>query len=172
MTASIASGELRGSATNARHFSNESISQRSRTNSSLTRPFGDDHVRQAVDQRDVGAGPELQVIVGLDVRRAHQVDAARIGDDQLRALAQPALHLRGEHRMPVGRIGADDHDHVGLHHRIEVLRAGRFAEGLLQAVAGRRMAHARAGVDVVVAKAGAHQLLHQVGLLVGAAARR
>ena len=110
-------------------------------------------------------------MVGLDVRRAHQVDAARIGDDQLRALAQAALHLRGEHRMAVGRIGADDHDHVGLHDRIEILRAGRFAERVLQAVAGRRMADARAGVDVVVAETGAHELLHEIGFLVGAARR-
>ena len=60
-------------------------------------------------------------------------------------------------------------DHVGLLDRLEVLRAGRRAEGRLQAVAGRRMADARAGVDVVVAEAGAHQLLHEEGFFVGAA---
>ena len=43
---------------------------------------------------------------------------------------------------------------------------------VLQAVAGRRMADARAGVGVVVAEAGARQLLHQIGLFVGAAATR
>jgi hypothetical protein len=41
----------------------------------------------------------------------------------------------------------------------------------LQAVAGRRMADAGAGVDVVVAEAGADQLLDEEGLLVGAARR-
>ncbi|MGW1047545.1 hypothetical protein, partial [Streptomyces sp. NPDC002547] len=33
--------------------------------------------------------------------------------------------------MTVGRIGADDHDEVGLRHRSEVLCAGRLPEGLL-----------------------------------------
>ncbi len=133
--------------------------------------LGDDDVSQRVDQRDVRAGLELEVIVGLDVRRAHEIDAARIGDDQLRALAQAALHLRGEHRMAIGRIRADDHDDVGLHDRIEILRAGRFAERVLESVAGRRMADARAGVDVVVAESGAHELLHEIGFLVRAARR-
>src|SRR5262249_34189499 len=69
----------------------------------------------------------------------------------------------------VGRVGAD-HDHaVGLLDAVEVLRARRFAERGLEPVAGRRVADARAGVDVVVAERGAHQLLHEVGLLVGAA---
>ena len=85
---------------------------------------------------------------------------------------QPALHARSKHRMPVGRIGADDHHHVRFHHRIEVLGAGGFAERGLQAITGRRMADARAGIDVVVAEGRAHQLLHQIGFLVGAARRR
>ena len=107
----------------------------------------------------------------LDVRHAHHVDAARIDDDQLGALAQPLLHARGEHRMGVGRVGADDQDDVGMLDRVEILGAGRGAEGGPQAIAGRRMADAGAGIDVVVAEAAAHQLLHQVGLLVGAARR-
>ena len=40
-----------------------------------------------------------------------------------------------------------------------------------QAVAGRRMADAGAGIDIVVAEAGADQLLHQIGFFVGAAGR-
>ena len=107
----------------------------------------------------------------LDVRRAHQRDLARIDDDQLRALAQPALELRGEHRMALGRIGADDHDHVRLHHGRELLRAGRFAQRVLETVTGRRMTDARAGIDVVVVQSGAHQLLHQERFLVRAARR-
>src|SRR5205085_1597572 len=49
------------------------------------------------------------------------------------------------------------------------LRAGRGAVGLAEAVASRRVADAGTGVDVVVAEGRAHQLLHEVGLLVGAA---
>ena len=74
--------------------------------------------------------------------------------------------------MRVGRIGADHDDDVGLLDRIEILRSGRRAEGRAQAVAGRRVADARAGIDIVVAEGGADQLLHQEGFFVGAARRR
>ena len=73
--------------------------------------------------------------------------------------------------MRVGRIGADDEDHVGFVDRLEILRAGGRAKRLAEAIAGRRMADARAGVDIVVAEAGAHQLLDQEHFLVGAARR-
>ena len=91
--------------------------------------LGDDDVRHRVDHGDVGAGPQRQVVVGLDVRRAvDQVDAARVDDDQLGAVAQAPLHVRGEHRVGVGRVGADDHDHVGVLDGVEVLGAGGGAE--------------------------------------------
>ncbi len=73
--------------------------------------------------------------------------------------------------MAVGRIGADDHDHIGLLDRIEVLRAGRGAVSGLQPIAGRRMADPRASIDIVVAEGGAHELLHEEGLFVCAARR-
>ena len=87
----------------------------------------------------------------------------------LRALAQPLLHARSEDRMPVGRVGADHQDHVGLLDAVEILRARRGAEGLPEPVAGRRVADAGAGIDIVVAEARADQLLHEERLLVGAA---
>ena len=65
--------------------------------------FGDDHMGQGIDDRDIGAGQELQVMLRLDVGRAHDVDAARIDDDELGALAQALLHARGEDRMAIGR---------------------------------------------------------------------
>ena len=52
--------------------------------------FGDDDMRHGVDHRDVGAGHQRQVIVRLDVRRPHEVDAARIDDDEPRALRAAA----------------------------------------------------------------------------------
>ena len=64
-------------------------------------------MRERIDDRDVRARPQLQVIVRLDVRGAHEVDRARVDDDELRALAQPALQLRAEHRVAVGRVRAD-----------------------------------------------------------------
>ncbi len=105
------------------------------------------------------------------MRRAHQLRAARIDDDELGALAQPLLDLRADDGMGVGRIAADDQNDVGLRHRVEILRAGRRAEGLAQAIAGRRMANARACVDIIIAEAAADQLLHEIGFLDRAARR-
>ncbi len=149
-----------------------SISQRSRTNVFVDETFGHDHVRQRGEHGDVGARQQRQVMRGVDVRRAHHIDAARVDDDQLGALAQPLLHAAREHRVAVGRVGADHHHDVGLLDRIEVLRTGRGAERGLEAVASRRVANAGARVDVVDAEAGADQLLDEERLLVGATRRR
>src|SRR5262249_26501904 len=94
---------------------------------------------------------------------------ARINHDQLSAFTQALLHTTSEHRVAVGRIGADHHQDVGVLDGVEVLSAGGGAERGLEAVTRRRVAHARASVDVVHAKAGPDQLLHQEGFLVGAA---
>ncbi|MCY1199487.1 hypothetical protein D9M72_108910 [compost metagenome] len=137
----------------------------------VDQPFGGDHVRQRRQQRRIGARTHLQVEVGLDVRRTDEFDAARVDHDQAGALAQAALQARGEHRVAAAGVGSHDDHHVGVHDRIERLRAGGFAQRLLQAVAGGRMADPRAGVDVVRAERRAHQFLHQPGLFVGAARR-
>ena len=135
----------------------------------VDQPLGDDDMRDRVEDGDVRPGLQREMIVGLDVRALDQIDAARIDDDETRAGAQALLQARGKNRMGVGRIGAD-HDHdVRLVDRLEILRAGRGAEGLREPVAGRRVADARAGVDVVVAEAGAHHLLNEEHFLVGAA---
>ena len=128
-------------------------------------------MRHRRHHRDVRPRPERQVVRRLDVRRAHHVDPPRVDDDELRPLAQPLLQPAGEDRMPVGRVGADDDHDVGMLDAVEVLRPGRGAVGLPEPVAGRRMADPRAGVGVVVAEDRPRQLLHQVGFLVGAAAR-
>src|ERR1700719_2769322 len=73
--------------------------------------------------------------------------------------------------MGVGRVGADDDRNVGVFDGIEILRSSRGSEGGLEAIAGRRMAHARAGIDIAVAEGGAHELLHQEGLFVRAPRR-
>ena len=102
---------------------------------------------------------------------AHQVYLERIDDDQPGPFLEPALHLRSEHGVCDGRVGADDHDDVGLQDRVECLGTRRFAQGGFQSVSGRGVAHPGAGIHVVVAESGADHLLHQVGLLVGAAGR-
>jgi hypothetical protein len=75
--------------------------------------FGDDHMGERREHRDIGAGQQGQMMRGFHVRRAHQIDAAGIDHDQPGALAQALLHARGEHRMGVGRIGADQHCSTG-----------------------------------------------------------
>ena len=111
------------------------------------------------------------MIVGLNMGRAHEIDTAWVEDDQLCALTQPLFHARGENWVTVGGVGADDHDHVGLLDRVEILRTGRRAVGGLEAIAGRRVADAGAGIHSVVAEGRAHEFLHKKGFFVSAAGR-
>ena len=74
--------------------------------------------------------------------------------------------------MPVGGVRAHHQHHVGVLDQIELVGAGRSAEGGFQPVARGRMADAGAGVGVVVAEHPARQFLDQVGFLVGAARGR
>src|SRR5271168_2305028 len=131
--------------------------------------LGYDHMRERVHDGDVRARPQREMMVRLDMRHADDINPAGIDYDQLRALAQPSLHARGEDGMRVGRIRADDEDHVRLVNRLEVLRTRRGAKRLAEAITRRRVAYACAGIDVVVAEARANQLLNQEHLLVGAA---
>ena len=131
--------------------------------------FRHDHVGHRVEYRDVGPGRDRQVVIRADMGRAHQLDAARIDHDQLRALAQSSLQAGAEYRVGLGGVRAHHQHHIGMRHRGEGLGAGGFPQGRFQAIARRRVADAGAGVDIVVAKTGPHQLLHQVDLLVGAA---
>ena len=131
--------------------------------------LGHDDMGEGVDHGHVGAGQQRQMIGGLHMGRLDEIDAARVHHDELRTLPQAPLHARGEDGMGVRGIGADDEDHIGLLDRFEILRASRCAEGGLQSIARGRVAHAGAGVDVVVAKARAHQLLHDEDFFVRAA---
>jgi hypothetical protein len=133
--------------------------------------LGDHDVPQGVDQGDVGARAQLQMLCRLDVRATHQVDPAGVDHDQCGALAQTLLEPGAEDRVPVGGVGPDQQDQVGGLDRLEVLGAGRGAEGLAQPVTGRGVAHPRAGVDVVVAECRPDHLLHHEDLFVGAARR-
>ena len=67
----------------------------------VEQPFGDDDMRQRRHHGDIGAGLQRQVILRLDMRRAHDVGAARIDDDQLGALASAASSAA--RRTPGGR---------------------------------------------------------------------
>jgi len=102
----------------------------------VSKAFGDDNVGHCVDDGDVRARGQLQVVGGLDVRRADEVDPARVNDDELGALAESLLHAGGEDRVSVRWVGSDEQHDIGFVDRLEVLRAGRRSERLLQAVAG------------------------------------
>src|SRR3546814_15734512 len=80
--------------------------------------------RRSSDLRDVGARPKRQMMFRPDMRRFHQVDASRIDDDQLRALAQTPFHPACEDRMAIGGVCADDKDNGLLADAVEILRAG------------------------------------------------
>ncbi|OQC12950.1 MAG: hypothetical protein BWX79_01100 [Alphaproteobacteria bacterium ADurb.Bin100] len=126
--------------------------------------LGDDDVQHRVEQGHVGVCMELQHPPGV----AGNVGAPRVGQHQPGTPAHSVLDPRGAHRV-VGRgVGADDEDEIGmLHvpHRV-AHRAGAHAFEQRGHTGG--MAQAGAVVHVVAAKAGAHQLLEQVGLFVAA----
>ena len=133
--------------------------------------LGDDDMRKRGDDSDVGARPQRQMHPLAHMRRAEQVDFARVDDDQAGTLPQPFAQARAKDRVAVGRIGADDQRQIGILDRVKVMRPGRGAERGLQPVAGRRMADPGAGVGVVVAKYRTRQLLDQIGFFVRAARR-
>src|ERR1700730_8983095 len=108
------------------------------------------------------------MIVRHDMRRFNQIDTTRIDHDEPRSLAQLPLHLRGKNRMRIGGIRADHHDDVGSFHGVEILGASRGPQCALQAVTGWGVAHARAGIDVIVAESGPHHFLDQVCFFVRA----
>ena len=74
-------------------------------------------------QRAVGAGPDQHGEVGLLHRRVH-VD---IDDDDLGAAFLAGARRVGHHvDLGVHRIGAPDHDHVGIRHLARI-GAGKLA---------------------------------------------
>ena len=108
----------------------------------------------------------------FDVRGPDQVDPARVDDDQLGALAQPALHPEANTGWPSVGLAPMTMITSVLRTESKSWVPGRLAERGLEPEAGGRMADARAGVDVVVAECGAHELLHEVRFFVGAARGR
>ena len=127
----------------------------------------DDRMHHRVQHRDVAVGLELQV-----VRRVpRQLRAARIGEDQLRAVLDGVLHpCRGD-RMVRHRVRADQEHHLGLQHVHHRIRHRTRADAFEQCRDARRMAKPRAVIDVVGAKAGADELLEEVSLFVAALRR-
>ena len=72
--------------------------------------------------------------------------------------------------MAVGRVGTNYQDDVAILNAVEILRSGTGPKSGFQTVASRRVANPRAGIDIVIAKTGSNQFLHEEGFFVGAAA--
>ena len=138
--------------------------------------LGHDHMGHGVDESHIASRSDLEVllVVGTvgSVRRIEQVDLPGIGHDQLGALTQAAAQAGGKHRMAVSWVSANHQGQIGVLDGVEILSAGRLTQGLLQSVSGGRVANPRAGVDIVIGKRSAHQLLDQESFLVGTAGRR
>ncbi len=49
--------------------------------------FGHDDMRQRIENGDIGARTQREMIIGFDMRRLHQIGLARIDDDEFRASA-------------------------------------------------------------------------------------
>ena len=99
-------------------------------------------MRHGRQHRDIGAGCQREVMLRLDMRHAHQIDPARVDDDELCSRfsvfgPQPPFHPAGEDRMGIGGICAHHQDDIRLHDAVEILRACAGAEGGLEPVAGR-----------------------------------
>ena len=125
------------------------------------------HVRQAVEQRDVGARELTQPDIGVVV----QLRPLRIDDDQHRATLDRPTEAHRDHRVVGRAVRAHDHQTARVL-VVHVRVAGRAAaERLQHRVHRRRMAQSRAVVDVVAVHDRAHELLDHVRVFVGALGR-
>ena len=119
--------------------------------------------RRKPDQ--VGAGLRMQEEIGA----ARHLVFAQIGDDQLLAAQLVrALDARRQHGMALRRVAADDHHQAGLLDILDRTRIAAVADRAEQSRRRRRLAVARAVIDVVRADHRARQLLHQIAFFVGA----
>ena len=129
----------------------------------VVEPLGDDHVQQRIEERDVGAGIELEHVGGV----ALQGLAPGVHHDEGRLLGR-LLEEGGGNRVVLGGIGADDDDDVGVVARGERGGHRTRADAFEQRRDRRRVAQPRTVIDVVGAEALADHLLDEVRLLVRA----
>ncbi len=129
--------------------------------------FGDDGIDHRVQHRDIAAGLERQMLGGM----ARQRLPARVHHDQLGAALGRVLDEGRSHRVIDRRIGADHDDDFGVHRGRERRRHCAGIQAFHQGCDRRGVAQPGAVIDIVGAEAGAHQLLEQIRLFVGALGR-
>jgi len=127
--------------------------------------FGDDDVHHAVEEGNVGARLYLQEYVGL----AAKSDAARLGDDYLGALAVSLTDKRTDDGVSLGGVRTGDKDDVLIGGLGNGVGHCARAESDGKARNGGGVAQTCAVVDIVGADGGAHHLLEDVVVLIGAA---
>ncbi len=105
------------------------------------------------------------------LRVPRELRAARVGEDQVRALFDRVLDPRRGDRVIDHRIGADQQHDLGLRHVHHRVRHRAGADALEQRRDARRVAEPSAVIDVVGSEPGAHELLEEIRLLVRALRR-
>ena len=113
--------------------------------------LGHDHVHDRVEHGHVAAGLELQHPGGVALHGL----AARVHDHQPGALLGRLLEVGGGDRVVLGRVGADDHDQIGMERVGEGGGDGTGADALHQRRHRGGVAEAGAVVDIVGVEAGA-----------------
>ena len=126
-------------------------------------------MQHGVEERDVAARLELQDVTG--VARDALVLAARIHDDQLGAALGGILQIGRGDRVVLGRARTNDDDAVGVLGSCERRGDGSRVQPFHQRRDRGGVAQPRAVVDIVGAEALTHELLEEIGLLVGALGR-
>ena len=120
-----------------------------------------------IEQRDIGAGLELQEVIGMP----GQGVAARIHQDQLGATLGGGLEKGGGDRVVLGRACANDDDAIAVFGGCEGRGDRTRPDGLHQGCHGTRVAKPGAVIDIVGAERGADQFLEEIGFLVRAFGR-
>ena len=122
-----------------------------------------DYVRQSVEQGHVRARPQRQPMI----RKPRQSDPPWIDDDHSRTpLQHGVLDPHADDRMGLGRVAADQQEHVGLLDFVQRVRGGAAAEYRGKTRHRRAMANAGAIVHVVRSHHRPHELLENVILFV------
>ena len=112
-------------------------------------------VDQRIDHGHIGVGLELQ---GAPCVLPDFGDA-RVGQHDFCTALGGVFHPGGSHRVVGGWVRADDEDQVGVLHVIDLVAHRARTHAFEQCGHAGGVAQAGAMVDVVGAKAGAHQLL-------------
>ena len=129
--------------------------------------FFNHRVDERIEHGHIGIRLELQSAPGV----LPEVGNARVGQYDFGAALGGVFHPGGSHRV-VGRgIGANDKNQICMFNVVDLVTHRARAHAFEQSGHTGGVAQAGAVVYVVAAKAGAHQLLEQIGLFIAAFGR-